>query len=255
MDAGAAAGLVFVTVSAAAGTGLALRHRLSEDTLDAASHDVVRLVASFLATLSALVLGLLVASAKTNYDERSSQLHRIAADVVTLDRTLARYGDGARQTRGVLRSALSEALSERVVGDRPSERGLAEPIRDRRLLGLADRIQGLAAQDDAQRATRDRAVQIAEGIATTRVMMIQDPGGAIPIPFLVVLVSWLSAMFLSFGLFARVNVTVGGALLLGAMAVASAVFLILELDRPLDGLMRLSTEPLRHAVETISSPE
>ena len=254
MNAATAAGLVFVAVSAAGGAGLALRYRLPEASLDTASHDVVRLVAGFLAMLSALVLGLLVASAKSNYDERNSQLHRIAADVVTLDRTLARYGDGARQTRGVLRSALIQVLSERAVGDRPSERGLVEPIRDRRLLGLEDRIQELAAQDDAQRAARGRAVQLAEGIATTRVLMTQDLGGAIPTPFLAVLISWLSAMFLSFGLFARANATVVVALLIGSAAVASAVFLILELDRPLDGLMRLSTEPLRHAVEIIASP-
>ena len=79
----------------------------------------------------------------------------------------------------------------------------------------------------------------------------EDPGGSVPLPFLLVVVFWLMAMFAAFGLFAPANGTVILALLAGAMSAAGAMFLILELDRPLDGLMRLSTEPLRHAAETI----
>ncbi|OJW29369.1 MAG: hypothetical protein BGO51_14940 [Rhodospirillales bacterium 69-11] len=253
MGAAAIAGLVFLVVGGAALAGLALARALPCRHLDDTSRDAVRLVAGFLASLSALVLGLLVASAKANYDERNSQLHHIAADVVALDRTLLRYGDGAQEGRAVLRAALADALSRRVVDDRPTADGLVQPIRDARLVSFPDRLQALEPRNDGQRSARERALQLADGIAATRMLMTESSGGSIPSPFLLVLVSWLSAMFMSFGLFARANAVVIGALLAGAISVAGAVFLILELDRPLDGMMRLSTEPLRHAVEMIGN--
>lgn len=243
------AGVVFVATSGAGLVGLALRQRLPGHHLDADSRDAVRLVAGFVAALAALVLGLLVTSAKANYDERSGQLHQIAADIVALDRALARYGEGAREARAVLRAVLADEFDRLSVDNRL--RGTELPVRDARLLGFHDRLQALAPQTDGQRAARDRAAQLSESIAAKRVLMTQDPGGSIPAPFLLVLGSWLAAMFASFGLFARANATVVAALLAGAASVSGAVFLILELDRPLDGLMRLSTEPLRHAVEVV----
>lgn len=245
------AGVVFAATAGAGLAGLALGRRLPGHHLDADSRDAVRLVASLVAALTALVLGLLVASAKANYDERNGQLHRIAADVVALDRALTHYGEGAREIRATLRSILADEFDRLSAGDRLRGTGLEPRVRDARLLGFYDRLQALAPQTDGQRAARDRAAQLADSIAATRVLMTQDPGGSIPPLFLLVLGSWLAAMFASFGLFARANATVMAALLLGAASVAGAVFLILELDRPLDGLMRLSTEPLRHAVETV----
>ena len=246
------AGAVLAATAGAGLAGLALGRRLPGHHLDEGSRDAVRLVASFVAALAALVLGLLVASAKANFDERNGQLHRIAADVVALDRALARYGEGAREARAVLRSALIDEFDRLSEGNRlRGTAGLVQPVQDVRLLGFQDRLQALAPQTEGQRAARDRAAQLAEGIAATRVLMTQDPGGSIPSPFLLVLGSWLVVMFASFGLFARANATVVAALLAGAASVAGAVFLILELDRPLDGVMRLSTEPLRHAVEAV----
>ncbi len=246
-----AAGIVFAATAGAGLAGLALGRRLPGHHLDTDSRDAVRLVAGFLAALAALVLGLLVASAKANYEERNGQLHRIAADVVSLDRALARYGEGAREARAVLRSALADEFARLSEGNRLRGTGLEQPVQDARVVGFYDRLQALAPQTEGQRAARDRAAQLAEGIAATRVLMTQDTGGSIPSPFLLVLGFWLAAMFASFGLFARANATVVAALLAGAASVAGAVFLILELDRPLDGLMRLSTEPIRHAVEMV----
>ena len=245
------AGIVFAATAGAGLAGLMLGQRLPGHHLDADSRDAVRLVAGFVAALAALVLGLLVASAKANYDEHSGQLHRIAADVVALDRALARYGEGAREARAILQSALVDEFDRLSTGNRLRGTGLETPVQDVRLLGFHDRLQALAPQTMGQWAARDRAAQLAENIAATRVLMTQDLGGSIPSPFLLVLGFWLAAMFTTFGLFARANATVVAVLLAGAMSVAGAMFLILELDRPLDGMMRLSTEPLRHAVETV----
>ena len=244
------AGVVFAATAMAGLAGLVGGRRLPGHHLDAESRDAVRLVASFLAALTALVLGLLVASAKANYEERNGQLRRIAADVVAVDRALARYGEGAREARVVLRSVLADEFARLSEDNRLRGTGLEAPV-DARVAGFYDRLQALAPQTEGQRAVRDRAMQLTEGIAATRVLMTQDLGGFIPSPFLLVLGFWLAAMFASFGLFVRANATVVAALLAGAASVAGAVFLVLELDRPLDGVMRLSTEPLRHTLEVM----
>jgi hypothetical protein len=251
MSAMATAAIVFVAIAAAGLAGLALGRRLPGHHLDKRSCDAVRLVAGFLATLSALVLGLLISSAKANFDEHNGQLHRISADVVALDRALARYGDGAREARDVLRATLADTLRQFSANNRLKGESLVQPVRDARLLGFHDRIQMLVPQTESQRAAQAQALQLADTIAATRVLMTQDPEGSIPAPFLLVLVFWLMTMFGAFGLFADANATVIVALLMGAMSVAGAVLLLLELDRPLDGLMSLSTEPLRHAAESI----
>ena len=252
MGALTAAAAVFAAVSGAGLAGLALGPRLPGHHLDAASRDAVRLVAGFLAALVALVLGLLVASAKANYDERNGQFHRIAADVVALDRALARYGEGAAEARAVLRSVLADEYGRFSAGGRLlGGADLQRPVQDVRLLGFHDRLLALEPRTESQRVARDRAAQLTESIAAARVLMTQDPGGSVPAPFLLVLGFWVAAMFASFGLFARANATVVAALLAGAASVAGAVFLILELDHPLEGVLRLSTEPLRRALEAV----
>lgn len=249
MDTLTTAGVVFATTAGAALASLVLGQRLPGHHVDADSRDVVRLVAGLVAALAALVLGLLITSAKANYTERSDQLHRMAADIVALDRTLTRYGEDAQEARAVLRAVLADEVGRLSASDRLRGTVLEQPIQDARLLGFQDRLLALKPQTEDQRAARDQAVKLVEGVAETRVQMIQDPDGSIASPFLLVLELWLAVLFASFGLFVRPNATVVAALLAGAASVAGAVFLILELDRPLDGLIRLSTEPLRHAVE------
>jgi len=81
--------------------------------------------------------------------------------------------------------------------------------------------------------------------------MFEQLGSAISWPFLAVLVFWISMSFLGFGLFARINATVTIALLVGALSVAGAIFLILELNEPYRGIMRISYEPLRNTMAQI----
>src|SRR5438874_9876491 len=96
-----------------------------------------------------------------------------------------------------------------------------------------------------------RAVQETESIAQSRLLMFEQLGGSISWPFLTVLIFWICVLFLGFGLFARFNTTVTVALLVGAVSVAGAIFLILELSDPYRGLMRISDEPLRDTMGQI----
>jgi hypothetical protein len=88
-------------------------------------------------------------------------------------------------------------------------------------------------------------------IAQTRWLLFTQKGRSIPIPFLVVMVSWLTILFASFGMFAPSNGTVFVTMLVCALAVSSALFLVLELDRPFEGMIQISSAPLRRALDQL----
>lgn len=112
---------------------------------------------------------------------------------------------------------------------------------------IESRIRALEPQNDAQRGQQARAVAICDALLGTRWLMFAQAGNSLPMPFLVVLIFWLALLFASFGLFAPRNATVIAALLLCALAVAGSTFLILEMNRPLEGLIKISSAPLRYA--------
>ena len=114
--------------------------------------------------------------------------------------------------------------------------------------GLYEKIQGLAPKNDAQRALQAQAIKTATDIAQTRWLLFSQKGSSIPTPFLVVMVLWLTLILATFSLFARPNTTTVVTLLICAVAVSSAIFLILELDRPFEGIIQISSTPLRSAL-------
>lgn len=231
--------------------GVVLHSRLPDHHLDADSKDVVKLVMGLIATMAALVLSLLIASAKSSYDTQSGDLALLSANIVQLDRLLALYGPGTKEARDLLGQAV------RVTYERTwSQEGVQPTNLDpAKIRGQADafygRIQSLSPKTDAQHLIQGKALQISEGIGQTRLLMFEQIGSSISWPFLMILVFWIAVLFLGFGLFARFNVTVTAALLIGALSVSGAIFLMLELNRPYEGLMRISDAPLRNALAQI----
>jgi hypothetical protein len=113
---------------------------------------------------------------------------------------------------------------------------------------LADALRGLEPQRESQRALKARALDLAEGLLQARWFAIAGTGASIPLPFLVILVFWLTITFSSFGLLAARNALVVTVLFVCALSVGSAVFLVLEMDGPFDGLLKVSADPLRYAL-------
>lgn len=241
----------FGVIAVATGAGVLLRRRVAARHLDADSRDVLKLVFGIIATMSALVLSLLVASAKTSYDTQQSELFDLTAKVVELDRVLAHYGPEAAQARLLLREAASAELDrvEPLLGRDPAI--LPIGAARARIEAFYGSIQQLVPETSAQRFAQTRAMQISGGIAEMRHLMAQQLGSPIPFPFLAILIIWLAILFGGFGLFAPSNPTVVAGLLLGALSVSGAIFLILELARPYDGIMRISHEPLRQALSRL----
>jgi len=244
--------IVFVGSFGAAIIGMILHVKLPDHHLDPDSRDVVKLVMGLIATMSALVLSLLIASANGSYDRQQNELNALSANIVLLDRALEFYGPAARAARDAIRDTVRKT-HDRIwspKGVRPEVLASAE-TQNAANADLA-RLQGLSPKTDAERMLLTRALQLADSISQSRLLMTAQLGSAIAWPFLVVLVFWVCVLFLGFGLFARSNATVTMALLVGALSVAGAIFLILELNDPYHGLMRISDGPLLSAMSQIS---
>lgn len=235
--------VIFACVFGGALVGLWLRTILPEHHLDAETRDLVKLGVGLIGTMSALVLGLLVASAKGTYDTRSSELTQMAADSIVVDRMLAHYGPESAQVRLMLRAGMTHLIGQVW---QPTGYGGIDASTSREV--IFDRVQELTPHNDIQRALQTQAEATLIQLGQTRWLLFEQNGSALSTPFLVVVVFWLTILFVSFGLFAPRNTTAFITLLVTAMSVAGALFLILELDRPFSGLMQISDAPLRSAL-------
>ena len=245
--------IVFACISGGALLGVFLRSKLPEHHLSGETKDVVRLGTGLVATMAALVLGLLIASANSTYDTQSTQINQLTAKIILLDNILAQYGEETKATRDQLRRAVT-TLADRIwrenaLGSTKQasfDASAASEAAYARLLQLSPR-------DDTQRSLKDRAIQRSTDIAQTRLLLFAQASNSIPMPFLVVLTFWLTMIFASFSLFAQPKPVVIASLFICALSAASGIFLILELSHPFTGLMQISSEPLREALSPLVS--
>ena len=238
--------IVFGCVFGGAIVGKILRAILPEHHLSDESKDVVKLGMGLVATMCALVLGLLVSSAKTYHDTQSDELTDMSAKVVMLDRLLAHYGPETNEARGMLRSAVSDALSRLRGTDSSKSQQSAAPTGVAEV--LLDKIQELSPKDERQRALQTQAASLMIDIGRMRWLQYVQRANSVSVPLLVMLVFWLTAIFMSFGVFAPTNGTVLTSLLVAALSVSGAALLILELYTPYSGIIQISSTPLSEAL-------
>lgn len=225
--------------------GMWLNGVLPQHHLNADTKDLVKLGVGLVGTMAALLLGLLVASAKSSYDARSSELTQLAANTMLLDRALAHYGPETSEIRRVLKIVTARTIDQvwqNNGGDLPSQTGGEV---------LFDKLEQLVPRTDAQRAIQSQAQSIMISVGQTRLLMFAQSGNSISTPFLVVVVFWLCMLFVSFGLFAPRNGTAIATLLVAAISVAGALFLILDLDQPFSGLLQIPSTPLHMALSVL----
>jgi hypothetical protein len=251
MSSEAVSSVVFVVICGGIVVGHVLHDVLPRGQLTDDAKDVVRLGTGLIGTIAALVLGLLIASAKTSYDTQSSQLQRITADVIELDRLLALYGPETRMARESLRHAIGSIADGlwREDGAERARQATFEATDAGETTYAA--IQELSAQSETQRLLKARAIEVLNDLTQTRLLLFARAGNSIPTPFLAILVLWLAIIFASFSLFSKLNPTLTIALLIFGLSASGAIFLILELSHPFAGLMQFSDAPLRNAVSTL----
>jgi hypothetical protein len=242
-------GIVLVCIFASALVALFLRARLPDQHLTAETKEVVQAVMGVVGIMTGIVLGLLVASAKSSFDGYVEGVAQLAANVVVLDRTLAHFGPESQEARSVLRKSVADMV-HRMWPREPAPLGGSESLSsgEGRYDEIYTKILALEPKNDAQRTTQAHALKMVHDTAQVRWHLYSEQGSSIPIIFLVLMVAWMSLSFAAYGLFAPRHATSLVVLFLGAFVVSSAVFLILELDQGFGGMIRISSEPMRNAI-------
>jgi Protein of unknown function (DUF4239) len=246
MSSFAISAIVFTCVFGGALLGMFLRRALPEHHLSTESKSTVNVGIALISTMTALVLGLLVASAASSYNAQKDELTQVAAKFALLDRLLAHYGPETKETRDILRSKVAGLLNQLWPQEHSRGSQLAPTATGAEV--LYENIQQLSPQNDGQRFIKSEALSVALDIGKTRWLMYEQESVPIPTTFLVVVVFWLTVVFTSYGLYAPRNPTVMVTLFLCALSVAGAILLVLELYKPFEGLIQISSAPLRNAL-------
>ncbi len=240
--------IVFACAFGGALLGMILRAVTPEHHLSQDSKDVIKLGTGLVATIAALVLGFVISTAKGSFDAQDTAVKQTSAKILMLDRVLAQYGPETKETRDLLRRIVAYKLDQIWPEDRSQTASLGENVAVPAGEEIQGRIMRLAPQNDAQRWLQSRALQISGDILETRWLVLAGAGGSIQVPFLVVIVFWLTIIFVSFGLFAPRNAMVVAVLFVCSLSVSAAIFLLLEMDQPFQGLMKISSAPLRYTL-------
>ena len=229
-------------------SGLRLHRVLPEAHLTKETQEAVRLATTMLSVLTSLVLGLLIATAKGSSDAMDHEMRGYAADLILLDGALRDYGADADAARALLRRYTVRTLQD--VWQRPG--GLPAALDDVPAGALLDQarqaVRAPSPDDAGQRWLRDQGLQTATSLLRQRRQMIEQAGPSVRPVLLAVVVCWIVAIFAGFGLNAPRNATVAGAFLVCSLAIGGAVFLILEMDSPFEGVLRISDRPMLDAL-------
>jgi hypothetical protein len=241
--------ITFLCAFGAALLGAFIKDRLPAPHLSKESQDVVRLGMGLVATMTALLLGLVTASARSTFDAQDATLKNGVISILTLDRQLARYGAETAPTRDLLKAALQLRL-ESTWPSEASAGGYEATLPTSAVESIEDQVVALTPATDAQRWFKAEALKMSADVLKGRWRLL-GATSAIPPAFLMVVIFWLSVTFASFGLYAPRNATVVAVLFMAAVSVALALFLIAELDGPFDGWIRVSPAPVRFALENL----
>jgi Protein of unknown function (DUF4239) len=229
--------------------GLLLSRLLPEGHLRDNSRDTVKVVTGLIATLAALVLGLLISSANTSFDAVDTAITHSGAKIILLDRALANYGPETKDAREQLRIIVVAGIEMFWPKERAAGSGFEGFERASGMEALQTKIRELTPTTDIQRELRSEAEKLSGDMLEARWLLIAQAQHAIPMTFLIVLLFWLMMLHIGFGLLAPRNSTVITALIISALSVSGAMFLILEMYQPLNGMIKVSSAPLRKALE------
>ena len=231
--------------------GMWLSTLLPDHHLRGNSKDAVKVGGGMIATLTALILGLLVGSAKSSFDLVQNGITQSGAKINLIDRVLTEYGPEAKAVREQLRRSVAAVIEMVWPNPKTGVTGLTKLERASGVEVFQSKLRELAPQTDTQRVLLAQALQLSNDVSQTRWLLIEQEQSALPTVLLVILVFWLTMLHLSIGLFAERNATVIIVLLIGALSVSAAIFLILEMNHPLEGMIQVSGAPMRKALELI----
>lgn len=203
-------------------------------------------------TLTAFFLGLLIAAASSSFSTRNQEVVNIAADVIQMEHLLRRYGLETAELRELLHRYTAMKTQDLFPEGTAQLPNFNNPRTDALLEDLQDKLVALDPSDTNRRWLQSQALQLATRIGGARWLLVEQGTLGLAVPLLVLVVSWLCLLFFSFALFAPRNATVITTLFVCALATAGAIFMMLDLDKPFSGIIRISSKPIKEALHDIS---
>jgi hypothetical protein len=253
--------IVFLALFCGAMLGMAVARRLAERHLAKETQDAVKLGVGMVVAVSSLILGLMTASVKGNFDSTSRDVQQFATYLITLDGTLRDYGPQAEPVRlalaGFTRELLADTWGIREPAAAPNGRGQAQehdPWSQVPFSDVTRALRALSPETPLQIELKAEALDRSRSLSVLRWTVIEESVTAVPPLFTAVLIAWLTFIFMSFGLFAPVNRVSVTTLMLCAACLGGAIFIILEMSSPFDGLIHVSPASMEHALAQMMKP-
>lgn len=237
---------VFGLILISTGAGVLLRRGLPEAHLSGDSKDVIKVATALVATMAALVTALLFAATRASYETTHSQVGQLTANVIELDRLLRDYGDEGLALRRALRQDVSTMVNaiwrdDEGVLQTPAQASATEAE-------VIAKLRHLVPSGSLQTSLQARASTVSNSLAQIQLTLYAHPSDSLSKPFVFVLVLWLCFIFCTFAMSSDANATMLSVLFFCALSAASAIYLIIELGQPFDGLMQVPSGPLRQAL-------
>jgi hypothetical protein len=246
MHALATSALIFAIVFGGAIAGMILRRVLPPEHLGSDVKETVRLASALIVTMTGLVLGMLVSSAKGYYDGQQNVVAQVSAQIMRLDSLFVDYGPEAKPTRKAAYQLFKDGV-DRVWPPKESESARLKPVNNAQAIQKA--LDALVPKDEKQAATKGLIVASIRDMRTAYwLMFLESEQATVSKPLLLAVTFWLLAIFFSFGMFAPSNLTVKVALVICALAVSAAIFIIMEMYSPFSGMLRISPVAIHDAL-------
>jgi hypothetical protein len=242
----AVSSLVFALIFLSALVGMAIRRASPDDHFSSEAKDTVRLAVGLVVTMTGLVLGMLVSSSKNFYDSEKTQVAEMSSQIILLNDLLRTYGPETAPTRMKARQTVAAAV-ERIWPPEQSQVSQLRPENADQSFYLE--LEELTPKTDSQTAIKAQLLGATVNLKRTYWMMyLQSVQTSMPIPLLVVVTSWLMAIFISFGVFAPRNSTVILTLIVCALSVSAAILIINSMYLPFSGILKISPVAVRDAL-------
>jgi len=238
-------GLILVSIV----IGLMMRYWLPEEHISGDSKEVIRLVTALIGTMAAVVLALLFASTRSSFEATNSSVGRMTTSVIELDHILQEYGPEGRDLRMALRHDVIAIVASIWQDDAAVQ---VRPDSPAGQVTVLAKLRRMTPANPLQAALQARALSVSGDLEQTRLSLLAQPTDSISKTFVIVLVLWLCFIFLSFSMSAKANTTLVIMLVICAFSASSAIYLILELGQPFDGLMQIPNAALRDALGPLS---
>jgi hypothetical protein len=231
--------------------GLYLQKRLPKEHMSGGSRDMILAVIGLVTLLLALVLGTLVGNTYAFFATQKSELETFASRALLVDQALAQYGPEAKPARDRMKEALTQGYELFWRGGDADPHQLRVEVALAHWQAAADSLKSLNATTPAQKDALAAANLNMALMEQTRLLMSLQLASPIAASLVIIVVAWSMFLFCGFGVLSGTNSTTIVALGLGAISVASAIYLIQDLSQPYSGVFRVSPAAIEQTIDAI----